>query len=132
VGYKNPDLQRKFTREWMARRRQDWFQKNGPCRRCGSWLDLELDHIDPTKKVTHRVWSWKKEKREAELRKCQVLCYECHKKKSLEDHRKLVTHCPAGHPYNEENTYIHPGTNKRTCRPCGTHRKQEARLAGFR
>ena len=31
-----------------------------------------------------------------------------------------LTHCPKGHPYNEENTYIYPSARKhRGCRECG-------------
>lgn len=29
----------------------------------------------------------------------------------------LKTHCPKGHPYDEENTYLSP-SNRRTCRTC--------------
>jgi len=28
------------------------------------------------------------------------------------------THCPKGHPYDEENTYINPSSNARNCRIC--------------
>lgn len=28
------------------------------------------------------------------------------------------THCPAGHPYDEENTYVPPGRHARHCRAC--------------
>jgi hypothetical protein len=28
----------------------------------------------------------------------------------------LKTHCPQGHPYSEENTYVHAGS--RRCRQC--------------
>lgn len=28
------------------------------------------------------------------------------------------THCPQGHPYDEENTYINPSTGGRSCRIC--------------
>jgi len=28
------------------------------------------------------------------------------------------THCPQGHPYDSENTYIHPNGKHRTCRTC--------------
>lgn len=28
------------------------------------------------------------------------------------------THCPQGHPYDEANTYVPPGTNNRACRAC--------------
>lgn len=38
-------------------------------------------------------------------------------------HQARKTHCPAGHPYSEENTYQHPGRNNRLCRTC---RKEDA------
>jgi hypothetical protein len=28
------------------------------------------------------------------------------------------THCPDGHPYDESNTYLSPGSKSRTCRTC--------------
>lgn len=69
----------------MKDRREAWFKENGPCRHCGSWNDLELDHIDPSEKEHHAIWSWSDERREAELKKCQPLCYGCHKKKTFQD-----------------------------------------------
>ncbi len=66
----------------MKAAREVWFQANGPCRQCGSSERLELDHIEEGTKVSHTVWSWEPIKRAAELAKCQVLCYFCHKKKT--------------------------------------------------
>jgi 5-methylcytosine-specific restriction endonuclease McrA len=43
---------------------------------------FEIDHIDPKTKVSHRIWSWSAERREAELAKCQLLCVDCHYKKT--------------------------------------------------
>lgn len=63
-------------------RRNAWFKENGPCKRCGSWEGLELDHVDPKEKEHHAVWSWSDKRREAELLKCQALCNKCHKLKS--------------------------------------------------
>jgi hypothetical protein len=68
--------------EKQKRLRREWIQANGPCANCGSGERLEIDHKDPDAKVSHTVWTWRKEKREAELAKCQVLCYKCHKKKT--------------------------------------------------
>ena len=90
--YKDPAEQAKYQREWMKRRRQAWLQENGPCRSCGSEEALEVDHIDPSKKVTHNVWSWSKTKRERELSKCQVLCRPCHKRKTTKERRAQVSH----------------------------------------
>lgn len=69
-------------------RRNTWFQVNGPCVKCGSWENLELDHINPKLKVTHRIWSWSQSKREVELSKCQVLCKICHKEKTSNEKRE--------------------------------------------
>ena len=32
--------------------------------------------------------------------------------------RSEITHCPKGHKYTEENTYIQPSNNGRICRVC--------------
>lgn len=37
------------------------------------------------------------------------------------------THCPQGHPYDEENTNLYQG--RRYCRKCGTERGRKWRLA---
>lgn len=79
-------------------RRDEWLSENGPCVRCGSWKQLEIDHKNPeeksprlggaSKRATSHIWLWKKEDREAELAKCQVLCNSCHKQKNIEDYEK--------------------------------------------
>lgn len=33
--------------------------------------------------------------------------------------RRGRTHCPQGHPYDEENTYRNPNSGDRACRECG-------------
>jgi len=81
MGYTG-EKKREYQRQWMAARRAEWFAENGPCALCGSWDDLELDHVDPATKVHHVVWSWSKARREAELAKCRALCETCHKAKS--------------------------------------------------
>ena len=37
------------------------------------------------------------------------------------NYQALKTHCPAGHPYDESNTYLRSG-NRRACRSCGSAR----------
>lgn len=82
MGYVDREKQRAYQRAWLAARKAAWIAEHGPCARCGSAKKLEVDHIDPSTKVSHSVWSWSKERREAELAKCQVLCGKCHKAKS--------------------------------------------------
>lgn len=75
------DKKREYQREWVAKRRRDWF-KDKTCVRCGSTESLELDHIDPADKVCHRIWSWSKSRVAVETAKCQVLCNPCHQIKT--------------------------------------------------
>lgn len=77
------EAQREYGRQWIAKRRADWLTEHGPCYRCGTWERLEVDHIDRTQKVHHAVWSWSQKRRDAELAKCQVLCHDCHRAKTL-------------------------------------------------
>lgn len=79
---------RKYKREWQrtkyAERRSEWFAINGPCVDCASWDELEVDHVDASTKVTHNVWRWSRERREAELAKCVARCFPCHRRKTIE------------------------------------------------
>lgn len=85
MPYKDPEQKREYMRRWMAARRAAWLKEHGPCVECGSSEDLQVDHIDRTLKVSHKVWSWSEVRRNEELAKCQVLCWECHKKKTNVD-----------------------------------------------
>lgn len=78
---------REYQRNWMRNRRAEYFNGKS-CNHCGSIHELELDHIDPTKKVSHKIWSWSAARREAELAKCQVLCSDCHAKKTAAERPK--------------------------------------------
>lgn len=77
----NQEERRKYMREWLTRRRDEWIsEQGGACVTCGATEDLEIDHIDPAEKeraVAH-LWSSTAEVRAAELAKCQVLCKQCH------------------------------------------------------
>lgn len=79
---RNPDKARKKNNEWVRKRREEWLKANGPCKECASWERLEVDHIDPKSKVHHSVWTWSEERRAKELKKCQVLCFLCHRLKT--------------------------------------------------
>lgn len=77
MPYKDAQKQREYQRDWMRRRREEWLAGK-VCVDCGSSENIELDHKDPTQKVSHRIWSWAKEKREAEIAKCEPRCRPCH------------------------------------------------------
>src|ERR1035437_10787205 len=85
MPYKSTEERREYARLWIARRRAAWFEDK-TCVVCGSTESLELHHVDPSKKVSHRVWSWSKIRRDAELAKCEVRCENHHKKITAEIH----------------------------------------------
>lgn len=82
---KDPDARREWMRNWVYQRRQRWVEENGPCRICGGSENLEIDHIDPALKAVPiaTLWTRAARIREAELAKCQVLCRQCHRKKTI-------------------------------------------------
>lgn len=79
--YKDKNKQREYNRNWNKKRRLEFF-KDKKCIICDSTEELELDHVNPADKVSHKIWTWAKDRRNAELQKCQVLCKVCHKKKT--------------------------------------------------
>lgn len=73
------------------RLRQEWIEsQGGKCVVCGSADRLEVDHIDRKTKAmsTTQMWGAKEPIRKAELAKCQVLCWWCHKAKTREEGRQ--------------------------------------------
>lgn len=97
---KDPEARRAYQRQWIAARRERWFAENGPCVQCGSNVNLQLDHIDPAIKISHRIWSWSQRRLTEELAKCQVLCEECHKKKTAESYEEP--------PHGTDSRYCNP------------------------
>ena len=96
MAWKNKEEQSAYQGMVIKRRRLEWLEKNGPCKLCGSWIDLEVDHIDRESKKHHAVWSWKEERRAEELKKCQVLCRKCHLAKTAKENSKPLIHGTRG------------------------------------
>lgn len=75
-------------KEWHNKRKQRALEMlGGKCCKCGSLENLEFDHIEPGS-VSFRIvpglrLSWARV--EAELKKCQLLCHECHLEKTCEE-----------------------------------------------
>jgi len=78
MPHTDPERKRQYQRAWKAKRREEWINTNGPCVDCGTWEDLQVDHVNAADKATHRVFSWSAPRREAELAKCVVRCRPCH------------------------------------------------------
>lgn len=80
------DKKREYDRLRASNNRAEWIKsQGGKCVKCGSTENLEIDHIDPSTKEYKiaTIWSRRKEVRDYELAKCQILCYGCHKEKTL-------------------------------------------------
>lgn len=54
---------------------------------CGTAESLEIDHIDPATKELDvgKMWAVSEERLMREVKKCQLLCKEHHKEKTLRD-----------------------------------------------
>jgi len=89
MGYKNKDKQKEYQKNWYHKRRNEFF-KDKLCVQCDSKDNLELDHINPMEKITHKIFFWCKEKFDKENEKCQILCNKCHKLKTRKEKAKLT------------------------------------------
>lgn len=86
--------QRAYQLAWIKARRDTWIRENGPCKSCGTWNNLEVDHKDYKTKMfsVSSLWSLSPNniKRISELAKCQVLCLPCHRQKTLVNNEYTV------------------------------------------
>lgn len=117
MPYKDRSKQSAYQNQWLKARREAWLQENGPCRRCSSWNGLQVDHIDPSQKVSHRIWSWSEERRQKELEKCQPLCCACHQNKTIKQTYAVPIH-------GTITMYKGHGCRCRACRAVNAIRKR--------
>ncbi len=86
-----PEQRRNYMAAYRADRRA-WAlaELGGKCVRCGTTENLHYDHIDPTTKIkpVTAMLQASREKFEAEVRKCQLLCFQHHKEKSAVECRE--------------------------------------------
>jgi hypothetical protein len=76
---KTKEAQKEYQRKWVAARRSN-YMLDKICARCEGTESLNVHHKDRTLKISHNIWSWSEEKRNEELKKCEVLCRDCHVK----------------------------------------------------
>jgi hypothetical protein len=98
MPYADKEAQRKYQLDRYHKIRSSWFNEHGPCRECGSWENLHAHHKNSGEKISHRVWSWSKKRREEELSKCVVLCCPCHGKTRK---KPLVHGTPDGYTHHK-------------------------------
>ena len=89
MGYTG-QKKREYQLGWMMDRKQEYMDKLGPCYFCDTTENLEIHHIDPESKESHKIWSWSKERIEKELMGCVVICGGCHKKLHKILNKKIV------------------------------------------
>lgn len=76
---------RDYMRNRYHSKRQEIInQLGGKCKQCGSKKNLVLDHIDKKKKTFRAadIHSVSDQKIQEEIKNLQVLCEDCHKKKT--------------------------------------------------
>ena len=89
MPYKDKEKKREYQRNWAAARRKKYLEGKF-CAVCESTEELEVDHIDRSTKIDHRIWSWSEDRIVEELSKCQILCKTHHLEKTVEE--SLTTH----------------------------------------
>lgn len=87
------DYHRKYNRERYHKVRNKAIEMlGGKCVVCGTTMNLEIDHIEPSEKKFNIGACWSRPIFYEEIKKCQLLCYPCHLKKTSKEMRAKVTH----------------------------------------
>lgn len=78
------------TKEYHRKRKQWIEDMGGKCVKCGSKEKIEFDHINPKDKKYNiaKVW-YDDSKVLPELKKCQLLCNNCHLEKTKSEYEKV-------------------------------------------
>lgn len=79
-----------YMREYVLRRYHARMAASiqlfgGHCVKCGASSNLQFDHIDPATKAftIGKMWGLSDDKLQVELKKCQLLCKNCHELKTM-------------------------------------------------
>lgn len=92
------EKKKNYMKAYYASKKQKLIESLGSCCSvCGSIDSLEMDHIDWREKKfsISDMWAMKEQsKLKKELKKCQLLCSRCHKKKTKKDQREQKTKEP--------------------------------------
>lgn len=85
-----PQQHAEYALRRYHRLRAQWIAELGGRCKCGSTRKLQLDHVDPKTKTMEigELWSAAIVRVREELKKCQVLCAKCHKRKTADEMRK--------------------------------------------
>lgn len=114
------------------RNQRAYFQKvlGSRCGVCKSTKNLEFDHINPATKSfsVSKLWARKDfPKVLKELKKCQLLCRKCHKKKTLTDPFLIRKQQKKWAPHGTTSRYAHHGCRCTKCRKAQSIWKKDYR-----
>lgn len=83
------EYMKKYMKERYHRRKSAAIKKlGGRCVTCNSENNLEIDHVNPDEKsfvLAKALSGWSESRVQEELEKCQLLCVDCHKKKTRKE-----------------------------------------------
>ena len=80
-GRSNDRTFRQKVWDWQTKYKKQLEIEQGGCRTCGSTNDLEIDHIIPISQNPEKAFDYDN---------LQLLCYDCHKKKSSREYKQTV------------------------------------------
>jgi hypothetical protein len=86
------EKKRDYQLNWITARKRKYIEQIGCCFFCGSHDEIEIHHIDPEEKESHKIWSWSDDRLENELRKCVAMCHTCHERFHQLLKRKAIKH----------------------------------------
>lgn len=107
------------------------------CKKTYPYYVMDFDHRDAGEKlfeISQHPKGVTLEDIKSEIDKCDVVCANCHRERTFSrrgentgeekwtegfgSYQRNKTHCPQGHEYTPENTYVRPGRPGRNCRTC--------------
>jgi hypothetical protein len=68
VPYKAAPAKRKYSKEWMAERRAEWFATNGPRVDCRSTESLQLSYVKERGELASAIWTYSEAKQRPKSR----------------------------------------------------------------
>lgn len=102
---KIPHYHRDYFRRVRRERKKEAIKYlGGKCSGCGTKEKLEFDHLERKTKLANisNILAYNKEKFWSEIQKCQLLCRECHTKKTKKQLSKPITHgIPSSYTYRK-------------------------------
>lgn len=86
MAFENAEVRKEYFRNYYAKKRAKYIDLlGGKCVECGSMEKLDFDHKDPSTKTfpIGKLMNFSEDIVLEELKKCQLLCEDCHDVKTL-------------------------------------------------